>query len=45
MEHIFGKAWIYIGHESQVKNPGDYFATQSAGGRSSWCATKRARSA
>ena len=28
MERIFGTAWIYIGHESQVKNPGDYFATQ-----------------
>src|SRR6185437_10115487 len=28
MQRIFGQAWIYIGHESQVKNPGDYFATQ-----------------
>ena len=28
MERIFGAAWIYVGHESQVKNPGDYFATQ-----------------
>lgn len=28
MQRIFGTAWIYIGHESQVKNPGDYFATQ-----------------
>jgi phenylpropionate dioxygenase-like ring-hydroxylating dioxygenase large terminal subunit len=27
MERIFGAAWIYVGHESQVKNPGDYFAT------------------
>ena len=26
MERIFGTAWIYIGHESQVKKPGDYFA-------------------
>src|ERR1700751_5426051 len=24
MERIFGAAWIYVGHESQVKNPGDY---------------------
>lgn len=27
MERIWGRAWIYVGHESQVKNPGDYFAT------------------
>jgi len=28
LERIFGTAWIYIGHESQVKKPGDYFATR-----------------
>jgi phenylpropionate dioxygenase-like ring-hydroxylating dioxygenase large terminal subunit len=28
MERIFGVAWIYVGHDSQVKNPGDYFATR-----------------
>jgi len=28
LERVFGSAWIYVGHESQVKNPGDYFATQ-----------------
>lgn len=27
MERIWGRAWIYVGHESQVKNQGDYFAT------------------
>ena len=27
MERIWGNAWIYIGHESQVKSPGDYFTT------------------
>src|SRR5271169_10292 len=25
LRRIFGVAWIYVGHESQVKNPGDYF--------------------
>jgi phenylpropionate dioxygenase-like ring-hydroxylating dioxygenase large terminal subunit len=28
MERIFGHAWIYVGHESQVKKPGDYLTTQ-----------------
>jgi len=27
LERIFGVAWIYVGHESQVKKPGDYFRT------------------
>lgn len=30
MQRIWGKAWIYVGHESQVKNHGDYFATEVA---------------
>ena len=25
LERIFGAAWIYVGHKSQVKHPGDYF--------------------
>ena len=27
LERIWNRAWIYVGHESQVKQPGDYFAT------------------
>ena len=27
MERIFGRAWIWVGHESQVKSSGDYIAT------------------
>ncbi|MFT5134736.1 MAG: hypothetical protein ACI9SC_003217, partial [Gammaproteobacteria bacterium] len=27
MERVWGKAWIFIGHESQVPRAGDYFAT------------------
>lgn len=30
MERIWGRAWIYVGHESQVKEPGQYFATTIA---------------
>jgi benzoate/toluate 1,2-dioxygenase subunit alpha len=25
MEELFAKAWIYVGHESQVPNPGDFY--------------------
>ena len=28
LENIFYKSWIYIGHESHVKNPGDYYLAQ-----------------
>src|SRR5262245_51788614 len=27
MEHLFANTWIYVGHESQVPNVGDYYAT------------------
>ncbi|HEY9264664.1 MAG TPA: Rieske 2Fe-2S domain-containing protein, partial [Mycobacterium sp.] len=27
MKHIFEGDWIYLAHESQVPNPGDYFTT------------------
>lgn len=28
MKRIYGKAWIYVGHESQVPKSGDYHTTQ-----------------
>jgi phenylpropionate dioxygenase-like ring-hydroxylating dioxygenase large terminal subunit len=28
LEKIFGSAWIYVGHESQIKTPGDFLATR-----------------
>lgn len=29
-KHIFGKSWIYLGHESQIPNPGDYILSYIA---------------
>jgi benzoate/toluate 1,2-dioxygenase subunit alpha len=28
MKHIFEGNWIYLAHESQIANPGDYYTTQ-----------------
>jgi phenylpropionate dioxygenase-like ring-hydroxylating dioxygenase large terminal subunit len=28
LERIFGQAWIYVGHESQIRKPGDFIATR-----------------
>jgi len=28
MERIFGRAWLALGHESQVKAPGDYYTSR-----------------
>ncbi len=27
MEHVFANAWVYVGHDSQIPNPGDFYAT------------------
>ena len=28
MDRVYGQAWLYVGHESQVPNTGDYFTTR-----------------
>ncbi len=30
MEKIFGRVWLYVGHESLVPEPGDYYCTRLA---------------
>ena len=29
-ERIFGRLWLYVAHESQLRNPGDFVRTQLA---------------
>ena len=28
MKHLFANTWVFVGHESQTPNKGDYFTTQ-----------------
>lgn len=29
MDQVFGKSWLFVGHESQIPNNGDYFLSQA----------------
>ena len=41
---ILDRCWVYVGHGSELKNPGDFKTRPWPGGRSSSAATARARS-
>lgn len=28
MEHLFANTWVYVGHDSQIPNAGDYYGTE-----------------
>ena len=28
MEHLFVNAWVYVGHDSQIPDPGDFYSTE-----------------
>ncbi len=40
-EKLFGRAWLFVGHASQIPNPGDYFTSRMGGESVILCRDKR----
>ena len=44
MERVFTRAWLFVGHESQIPKAGDYFVSSMGRNRCSCAGTGRRRS-
>lgn len=43
LSRVFTKAWLFVGHESQVKSPGDYFSSRMGSEAVILCRDRRSR--
>jgi phenylpropionate dioxygenase-like ring-hydroxylating dioxygenase large terminal subunit len=43
LEKVFTRAWLFVGHESQIPNPGDYFVSRMGAESVILCRDKEAK--